>query len=83
LFTEIKICEKLKTSKGTTPQDKNQKRKNKMKNENQIEAKAQIKSILEGKFLKLIKNGMSPEDAITDVLGAFEQEFPGLLEKLA
>jgi len=54
-----------------------------MKNENQIEAKAQIKSILEGKFLKLIKNGMSPEDAITDVLGAFEQEFPGLLEKLA
>jgi len=36
LFTEIKICEKLKTSKGTTPQDKNQKRKNKMKIQNAL-----------------------------------------------
>jgi hypothetical protein len=29
LFTEIKICEKLKTSKGTTPQEENQKEKTK------------------------------------------------------
>jgi hypothetical protein len=53
-----------------------------MKNTNRTEAKAEIKAILQNKFLKLVKAGMSEQAAFADVMGAFEQQFPGLLEKL-
>jgi len=46
------------------------------------EASNEIKSILEKKFIELIKSGMSPESAIKDVMGAFEAKFPGLIDKL-
>ena len=46
------------------------------------EAKSEIKAILEAKFLELIKQGMDPKAAFADVMGAFEQQFPGLVEKL-
>jgi hypothetical protein len=46
------------------------------------EPKAQIKAILEAKFLELVKQGMDPKLAFMDVMGAFEQKFPGLLEKI-
>ena len=45
-------------------------------------AKSEIKAILEAKFLELIKQGMDPKAAFADVMGAFEQQFPGLVEKL-
>jgi hypothetical protein len=46
------------------------------------EAKDQIKAILQQKFAALIKSGVDPKTAILDVMGAFEQQFPGLAEKL-
>lgn len=46
------------------------------------EAKEQIKAILHKKFAALVKSGMDPKAAIADVMGAFEQQFPGLAEKL-
>jgi len=46
------------------------------------EAKEQIKAILHKKFAALVKSGMDPKKAIADVMGAFEQQFPGLAEKL-
>jgi hypothetical protein len=49
---------------------------------NNTEAKAQIKAILQSKFLKLVSEGMNPETAFADVMGAFENQFPGLIEKL-
>ena len=49
---------------------------------NNTEAKAQIKAILQSKFLKLVSEGMNPETAFSDVMGAFENQFPGLIEKL-
>jgi hypothetical protein len=46
------------------------------------EAKSKVKAILEAKFLKLINEGMEPKAAFADVMGAFEQQFPGLIEKM-
>jgi hypothetical protein len=46
------------------------------------EAKEQIKAILQKKFIALVQSGVDPKAAICDVMGAFEQQFPGLAEKL-
>jgi len=48
----------------------------------QIEAKSQIEALLEKKFAELVKQGWSYDAAFADVMGAFEQQFPGVLEKL-
>jgi hypothetical protein len=48
-----------------------------------MNAKAEIKAILERKFLALVKQGMSHEEAFKDVMGAFNEQFPGLIEKLS
>lgn len=48
----------------------------------QAEAFAHVQNLLGEKFAILIKAGMEPQAAFADVLGAFEQEFPGMLEKL-
>jgi len=52
-------------------------------NNTATEAKAKIKAILEAKFFDLVKQGMDPKAAFADVMGAFEKQFPGLVEKLA
>jgi hypothetical protein len=49
---------------------------------NTTESKAQIKAILESKFIELVNKGMEPKAAFADVMGAFEKQFPGLVEKL-
>jgi hypothetical protein len=64
------------------PERKPKNKNLKMKNTSRIEAKTEIKAILQNKFLKLVKAGMSEQAAFADVMGAFEQQFPGLLEKL-
>lgn len=53
-----------------------------LENMTATEAKEQIKAILQQKFAALVKSGVDPKTAILDVMGAFEQQFPGLAEKL-
>ena len=48
----------------------------------QAEAYTQIQALLGSKFADLVKAGMSPGAAFADVMGAFEQQFPGMIESL-
>jgi len=48
----------------------------------QVEAFEYVQKLLGEKFAVLIKAGMEPKAAFADVMGAFEQQFPGMIEKL-